>query len=79
VARNISVGGRWEDIEDAARPLVKHDANLVDVDPHFVDAANGNFQLRDDSSAYKLGFERIPFERIGLIPDANRASWPAGH
>lgn len=78
VARNISVGGRWEDIEAAARPLVHHEANLVDVDPHFVDAAKGNFQLRDDSPAYKLGFERIPFERIGLIPDAHRATWRTG-
>ena len=28
---------------------------------------NMNFQLRDDSRAYKLGFKRIPVEKIGLL------------
>ena len=75
IVRNISVGGRWLDMEDPARPLVRMDANLIDVDPHFIDADRMNFQLRDDSPAYRLGFERIPFELIGLVPNASRASW----
>ena len=52
---------------------------MLDADPHFVDAAKGNFQLRDDSPAYKLGFQRIPIEKIGLVDDETRASWPAEH
>jgi hypothetical protein len=65
VARNICSGGRWDDIEDSARPLTTFSTNLLDQDPRFVDAAKLDFRLRDDSPAYKLGFERIPIERIG--------------
>ncbi|MCL5280146.1 MAG: DUF5123 domain-containing protein, partial [Planctomycetes bacterium] len=39
--------------------------NLVNTDPLFVDAAQGNFQLKPDSPAYKVGFQPIPFEKIG--------------
>lgn len=36
-------------------------------DPGFVDAAQLNFQLKDDSEVYRVlpGFRRIPFEEIG--------------
>ncbi len=47
--------------------------NLIGRDPRF---AGRNFQLRDDSPAYQLGFRRIPVGRIGLIDDETRASWP---
>jgi hypothetical protein len=75
-ARNICVGGRWRDVEAAAKPLVKFEDNLLDADPRFISSSTMNFQIRDDSPAFRLGFERIPFERIGLIPDARRATWP---
>jgi len=43
--------------------------NLINTDPHFVDLAKNNFQLKDDSPAYDpsnaIGFKRIPFEKIG--------------
>jgi hypothetical protein len=65
IARNICVGGRWGDFDAPAKPLVTFRDNLLDQDPRFVDAAHQNFQLRDDSPAYKLGFERIPLEKIG--------------
>jgi hypothetical protein len=77
VARNICQGGHWEEIEEAARPLTAFEANLLDRDPRFVDPARADFQLKDDSPAYKMGFERIPIERIGLYKDERRASWPA--
>jgi hypothetical protein len=77
VARNVCQGGRWDEIEERARPLTVFEDNLLDQDPRFVDAARLNFQLRDDSPAYKLGFKRIPIEEIGLYPDPRRASWPA--
>lgn len=51
--------------------------NLVEQDPLFVDAEKGNFQLKDDSPAFKLGFKRIPINRIGLIDDETPASLPA--
>lgn len=76
VARNICWGGRWDEVDGRARPYVKFEDNLVNDDPHFVDAEHLNFQLRDDSPAYGLGFKRIPIEEIGLYEDALRASWP---
>jgi hypothetical protein len=62
-----------------AREHTAFEDNLWDEDPHFVDAPNLNFQLRDDSPAYRLGFKRIPIEEIGLHQDADRASWPVHH
>jgi hypothetical protein len=77
VVRNISLGGTWATIEPAAEDSVRLEDNLVDVDPGFVDAAAGDFRLRDDSPAWQIGFRRIPLERIGLFDDAWRAAIPA--
>ena len=68
VVRNVVVGGQWDAVEGVARPFVTLQDNLVDEDPHFVDRAAGNYQLRDDSPVYsKLpGFQKIPWEQIGL-------------
>jgi len=79
VRRNVSYGGKWDGIHAQARELVALEDNLLDVDPHFVDPENLNFQLRKDSPAYKLGFKRIPVEKIGLFEDELRASWPVRH
>ncbi len=72
IARNICVGGRWGDFEERAKPMVTFKDNLLDTDPHFVDPAHGNFQLRRDSRAFKLGFKRIPLEKIGLYRSVDR-------
>ncbi len=75
VVRNISVGGRWLDLQDGLTDkVVEVKDNLVDKDPGFVDAAHGDFRLRDDSPAYKLGFQRIPVEKIGLTRNGLRVS-----
>jgi hypothetical protein len=66
VIRNISQGGKWDEVYDQARSYVTFMDNLIDVDVHFVEEPPKNFQLRDDSPAYKLGFKRIPIEKIGL-------------
>lgn len=79
IARNICVGGRWGDFEAKAKPLVTFQDNLLKEDPRFVDAEHGNFQLKNDSPAFKLGFQRIPLEKIGLYQDPQRASWPVAH
>ncbi|MFA6545299.1 MAG: right-handed parallel beta-helix repeat-containing protein, partial [Limisphaerales bacterium] len=79
IARNICQGGKWDEVEKKAQPFVTFQDNLLNADPHFLDAANGNFQLRDDSPAYALGFKRIPIEKIGLYKDSDRASWPVKH
>lgn len=58
----------WLQIQDKADTLpgITIRSNLTDRDPLFVDAAHGNYQLRPGSPAFALGFQRIPFEKIGL-------------
>jgi hypothetical protein len=68
-SRAASRGGKWDEVENLARPLTTFEANLLDRDPRFVDPAHLNFQLRDDSPAYALGFKRIPIEQIGPRKD----------
>ncbi len=77
VDRNISNGGTWLNLDKTIEEgRVIFENNLVDEDPGFVDPENENFQLRDDSPAYKLGFKRIPIEKIGLYIDEYRTSLP---
>jgi hypothetical protein len=76
VTRNICFGGTWDEIEASAAPGVKLENNLVGEDPRFVDAAHGDFRLLPDSPAWKLGFERIPVEQIGLYESDLRVTWP---
>ena len=45
-------------------------------DPRFVDPDKGDYRLRGDSPALKLGFQPIPVEKIGPYADPLRASWP---
>jgi len=51
---------------------------VTDEDPGFMDAANMNFQLKPDSPVWTKvpGFQRIPFERIGLYTDECRKALP---
>ncbi len=79
VARNICWGGKWGTTEAKAVPCVTFKDNLLETDPRLKDAARGNFQLLDDSPAFKLGFQRIPFDQIGVYPSEDRASWPVVH
>lgn len=69
----------WDDIAPVIRSLVKIEDNLINEDPKFVDIQAGNFQLCEESPAWKLGFQRIPVEKIGLYQDECRASWPVKH
>jgi len=89
VARNICVGGKWDEIEGKARPHVMFIDNLLDQDPLFVGAKKladpqafpvaTDFALKPQSPALKLGFEPIPVAQIGLYQSPDRASWPAKH
>ena len=74
VARSICWGGKWGSTESKAVPYVSFKDNLLDTDPHFRDASD--FQLQEDSPAFKLGFLRIPMEKIGPYRSQDRASWP---
>ncbi|MBE0536588.1 MAG: right-handed parallel beta-helix repeat-containing protein, partial [Phycisphaerae bacterium] len=74
VARNISVGGRLLNLLNGQEALMTVEDNFAEGDPLFVDKAKLNFALRDDSPAYKTGFEKIPFDKIGLYADEFRTS-----
>jgi hypothetical protein len=68
VVRNVFYGGRWLDLHNDLKPeQVDLRDNWTEGDPGFVDAAAENFQLREDSPVWKLGFQRIPTEKIGLL------------
>ena len=43
-----------------------YDTHTINTDPRFLDPANHDYRLRDDSPAFDIGFERIPVEEIGL-------------
>lgn len=73
VVHNICTGGKWLEItNDFDHGILDIRDNLVDTDPQFVDAAKGDWQLKPTSPAWKLGFKRIPFERIGNYRDEDR-------
>jgi hypothetical protein len=42
------------------------DQHSLIADPKFVDWKNDDFRLKPDSPAFKLGFEAIPVEKIGI-------------
>jgi hypothetical protein len=66
VLRNVVSGGKWLSVHWHAKPeWVEVKDNLTEGDPGFVDAASEDFRLREDSPAWKLGFRRIPMEKIG--------------
>ncbi|QNN23114.1 right-handed parallel beta-helix repeat-containing protein [Planctomycetales bacterium ZRK34] len=69
----------WHHIEAKVFDLVAFENNLIDVDPKLASESDGDFQLQRDSPAWEIGFEPIPFHKIGLYRDASRASWPVDH
>ncbi len=76
IRRNICVGGRWMDIEEKAKPYVLIEGNLIDVAPQvlFMNAEKGDYRLKPNSPAVKIGFKPVPLERIGLYRDEWRAN-----
>ncbi len=79
IERNICMGpAPWID----APPYLVTDGiltlkdNFAEGDPGFMNAEGGDFRLRPDAPAAAIGFEPIPFERIGLYKDAARQTLP---
>ncbi len=52
------------------------DGHSLLADPQFVDPAHHDYRLKPDSPALKLGFQPIPFDKIGPYQDSLRATWP---
>jgi hypothetical protein len=76
VARNVCAGGKWDGVYNQARPYVTLSDNFVTEEPIFAGRTQQDFRLSDDSPAYKVGFEPIPFERIGPYDDRYRSQLP---
>jgi len=68
IDRNIIIGEDWNSIYEEAEPYVAFVDNLVNVEVGMADPAAGDFTLAEDSPAWELGFEPIPYEAIGLRP-----------
>ena len=77
ISRNICVGGPWDvfylsNENQFVRKLVKMEDNLTEGDPGLVAPSIGDFRLKEDSPALKLGFKPIPFDKIGPYRDEYR-------
>mgnify|MGYP001770787651 CR=1 FL=1 len=72
IVRNISVGGRWIDLYDNLNEqIVTIRDNLTEGDAG-VEITPQGIRLRKDSPAFKIGFQSIPIEKIGLYRDQYR-------
>jgi hypothetical protein len=70
IATNVCWRGKWADIDKEAEPFLRITNNLLGTDPGFVRAGAGTeagqFELSTNSPVWKVGFQRIPLERIGM-------------
>ncbi|OHB61700.1 MAG: hypothetical protein A2167_01045 [Planctomycetes bacterium RBG_13_46_10] len=68
ISNNIFSGGRGLELtNDVDRNVITFENNIIEDNPGFINRASLDFRLKNDSVAYKLGFEKIPMEKIGLI------------
>jgi len=77
IARNICLGGPWEVFSlsrenEFVRKLVKVESNLTEGDAGLFAPEKGDFRLKEDAPALKLGFKPIAFDKIGLYRDEYR-------
>ncbi len=69
ILRNIIWAGEWLRFNTRARETGAYasiGANLVGVDPLFVNPGAADFRLRPESPAFEMGFSPIPYDGIGL-------------
>lgn len=81
-ASNLYWNGGGEPIDFQGMTLEQRQAQGWDrgsiiADPGFVDAENGDFRLRSDSPALKIGFEPFDYTQAGLEGDAEWRRIPA--
>ncbi len=72
IAHNVCVG-KWLEVGwHADRKMLDMRDNCVGTDPGFVAPGTMDFRLKKESPAWRLGFQRIPTEQIGLRNDDDR-------
>ena len=73
VVRNVSQCQRWLDLLGVpGKGWGNVFSNNVTQGVKFSNVSRGDFNPAPESEAWKMGFERIPIERIGLQPDEDR-------
>ena len=84
--RNISAGGRWDDIHQGTKKHQTVKDNLVfDKEPHWVRLVKGDrgqpvrLAFENPKSVAEIGFETLPLEKMGVYEDERRATWPVHH
>ena len=61
IPKSLTPAGDW-----AAWRAAGHDSQGMVADPKFVDPEHDDYRLQPDSPALALGFEPIPFQKIGV-------------
>lgn len=67
----VEMASEWESWQQLGA-----DVHSIIADPLFVDADNGDFNLKPDSPALRQGFKPLPLNKIGLYESDARATWP---
>jgi hypothetical protein len=74
-----TVGG-WKEAKTFSEWQAKEfDRHSLFADPMFVDPARGDYRVRPDSPALKLGFKNFPMDDFGVLKPEFRAEAEAGH
>lgn len=71
-------GGGLDGLEDAFFDWTGFgfDIRSVEADPLVTNPKTGDFRIKPDSIALKLGFEPLQMDEIGLYESPERVSWP---
>jgi hypothetical protein len=74
ILSNIRYGsGKWIDwLDGMSEKTVETVGNWTEGDPGFVAPSHGDYRLRSNAPALKLGYKPIPFTAIGLYRDEYR-------
>lgn len=52
------------------------DTDSLYEDPMFADPEHDDYRLKKESPAFRLGFEPLPIDEMGLYESSERANWP---
>ena len=67
IIKNISSGGNWKELlNKETEPLVFFKDNRINIDRKYLLSKDNRIDIQYDSIEIPQGFQRIPFEMIGL-------------
>lgn len=76
IVRNVSVGGRWIDLYDNLTDKIVTIRDNITQGDAGVEVTPKGVRLRKNSPAFRIGFQPIPVQKIGLYRDAYRRRLP---